>query len=51
MAVQRLAGDVIAAICFAFGTAVAGYGTVAVLGVAASLIGAAGLWWDDRNRV
>lgn len=51
MAVQRLAGDVIAAICFAFGTAVAGYGTVAVLGVAASLIGAAGLWWADRNRV
>lgn len=51
MAVQRLAGDVIAAICFAFGTAVAGYGTVAVLGVAASLIGAAGLWAADRNRV
>jgi len=50
MAVQRLAGDVIAAICFGFGTAVAGYGTVAFLGVAASLIGAAGLWWADRKK-
>jgi SET family sugar efflux transporter-like MFS transporter len=49
MAVQRLAGDVIAAICFALGTAVAGYGAVALLGVAASLVGAAALWWADRR--
>ncbi len=49
MAVQRLAGDVIAATCFALGTALAGYGTVAVLGVAASLIGAAALWATDRR--
>ena len=49
MAVQRLAGDVIAATCFALGTALAGYGTVAVLGVAASLIGAAALWAADRR--
>lgn len=49
MAVQRLAGDVIAASCFALGTALAGYGTVAVLGVAASLIGAAALWAADRR--
>ncbi len=49
MAVQRLAGDVIAAGCFALGTTLAGYGTVAVLGVAASLIGAAALWAADRR--
>lgn len=49
MAVQRLAGDVIAATCFAIGTALAGYGTVAFLGVAASLIGAAALWAADRR--
>jgi MFS transporter, SET family, sugar efflux transporter len=49
MAVQRLAGDVIAAICFAIGTLLASYGTVAVLGVAASLVGAAALWMADRR--
>jgi MFS transporter, SET family, sugar efflux transporter len=49
MAVQRLAGDVIAATCFALGTTLAGYGTVALLGVAASLIGAAALWAADRR--
>jgi hypothetical protein len=50
MAVQRLAGDVIAALCFAVGTALAGYGLVAALGVAVSLIGAAALWLADRSR-
>lgn len=49
MAVQRLAGDVIAATCFALGTTLAGYGTVAVLGVAVSLVGAAALWVADRR--
>jgi SET family sugar efflux transporter-like MFS transporter len=49
MAVQRLAGDVIAAGCFALGTTFAGYGTVALLGVAASLLGAAALWAADRR--
>ncbi len=49
MAVQRLAGDVIAATCFALGTTLAGYGTVALLGVAASFIGAAALWMADRR--
>jgi MFS transporter, SET family, sugar efflux transporter len=49
MAVQRLAGDAIAATCFAVGTSLAGYGTVALLGVAASLIGAAALWAADRR--
>ena len=50
MAVQRLAGDVIAALCFALGTALGGYGLVAALGVAVSLIGAAALWDADRSR-
>ena len=49
LAVQRLAGDVIAATCFALGTTLASYGTVALLGVAASLIGAAALWAADRR--
>lgn len=49
MAVQRLAGDVIAALCFALGTLVAGYGTVAILGVGVSLAGAGALWWADRH--
>ncbi|WP_333816767.1 hypothetical protein [Tabrizicola sp.] len=49
MAVQRLAGDVIAATCFALGTTLAGYGAVALLGVAASLVGAAALWAADRR--
>lgn len=49
MAIQRLAGDVIAASCFALGTSLAGYGTVALLGVAASLIGAGALWLADRR--
>lgn len=49
MAVQRLAGEVIAAACFAVGTAVAGYGTVAVLGVGIALLGAGALWLADRR--
>lgn len=49
MAVQRLAGDVIAALCFALGTLVAGYGTVALLGVAVSVAAAAALWVADRR--
>ena len=49
MALQRLAGDVIAATCFALGTALAGYGTVALLGVTASLVGAAALWAAERR--
>lgn len=50
MAVQRMAGDVIAALCFAVGTALAGYGLVAILGVSLSLIGAIALWLADRRR-
>lgn len=50
MAVQRLAGDVIAALCFALGTALAGYAIVALMGVVVSLIGAGALWWVDHAR-
>ncbi|WP_128514538.1 hypothetical protein [Tabrizicola thermarum] len=49
MAVQRLAGDVIAAGCFSLGTTLSGYGAVALFGVAASLIGAASLRVADRR--
>jgi predicted MFS family arabinose efflux permease len=49
MALQRLAGDVIAASCFAVGTTLAGYGTVALFGVMASLVGAAALWAAERR--
>jgi hypothetical protein len=50
MAVQRLGGDVLAALCFAQGTALGSYGLVAVLGVGVALTGAAALWAADRNR-
>jgi MFS family permease len=49
MAVQRLAGDVIAAICFALGTLVSGYGTVALLGVVVSIAAAVALWVAERR--
>lgn len=50
MALQRLAGEVIAALCFALGTVLAGYGLVAALGVAVSVFGAGALLWADRRR-
>jgi MFS transporter, SET family, sugar efflux transporter len=50
MAVQRLAGDIIAALCFALGTLFAGYGAVALLGVLVSLAGAGVLWAADRHK-
>ncbi len=49
LAIQRLAGDVIAALCFALGTLLAGYGAVALLGVAVSLLGALALVLADRR--
>lgn len=50
MALQRLAGEVIAALCFAVGTLVAGYGLVAWLAVIVSITGAALLCRADRGR-
>ena len=49
MALQRLAGDAIAATCFALGTTFAGYGTVALLGVTASIVGATALLLAERR--
>jgi MFS family permease len=49
MAVQRLAGDVIAAVAFALGTLVAGYGAVALLGAVISIVAATALWASDRR--
>lgn len=40
----------VAALCFAVGTTLAGYGMVATLGVAVSLVGAMALWLADRRR-
>lgn len=49
MSLQRLAGDTLAALSFAVGTSLAGYGMVAALGVLVSLCGAALLWAADRR--
>lgn len=48
MALQRLTGDVMAAGCFALGTALSGYGLVAVLGALVALSGALVLLVADR---
>lgn len=50
MALQRVTGDTLAAICFAVGTLFAGYGLVAVLSVGAGVAGAAWLWRADAAR-
>lgn len=50
LALQRLAGDVVAAACFVLGTALGGYGLVAVFGVVVSLAGAATVVLADRAR-
>jgi len=49
MALQKLAGDGICAATFAIGTAVSGYGLVAILGAALGLIGGGVLWALDRR--
>lgn len=47
MALQRVTGEVLAAICFIIGTLIAGYGLVAVLSVIVGLTGAIWLWRAD----
>lgn len=49
LSLQKLVGDLIAAGCFAVGTALSGYGLVAVLGAVAALIGALALVLADRR--
>lgn len=49
MALQKLVGDAICALTFAIGTALSGYGLVAMLGAGLGLIGAGLLWALDRK--
>jgi MFS transporter, SET family, sugar efflux transporter len=49
MALQRVIGEVLAALCFVIGTQVAGYGLVAAMAVAVALAGAFWLWRVDRG--
>ncbi|MDB5666309.1 MFS transporter [Cypionkella sp.] len=50
LALQKLVSDMLAAAAFAIGTAVGGYETVAIIGTALALLGAAGLLWVDRKQ-
>jgi hypothetical protein len=49
MALQRLAGDLLAAASFAIGTAIGGYTTAALLGGGLAMAGAIALWIADRR--
>ena len=49
LAVQKLVSDVLAAGCFALGTGLGSYESVAALGVALTLTGAAGLHLVDHR--
>ncbi len=49
MALQRLTGDVLAALCFVLGTALYGYGLVALLAVIAAMSGAVVLHVADKR--
>ena len=49
MALQRLAGDLLAAASFALGTAIGGYTTAALLGGGLAMAGAMALWIADRR--
>lgn len=50
-ALQKLAGDLISALCFAVGTSLGGYTTAAWMGGGLAVLGALGLWLaDSRTR-
>lgn len=49
MALQRLTGDILAAICFVIGTAISGYTAAAILGATLTLIGAYALHRADHR--
>lgn len=51
ISLQWLAGNLLGAACFASGTALSGYGLVAVLGAGLSILGAVTLLWADRHRL
>jgi MFS transporter, SET family, sugar efflux transporter len=50
MALQKLAGDVLAAGCFVLGAGLSGYGLVAILATGIAVTGALGLAFADRFR-
>ncbi len=50
IALQKLVGDVFAAIAFTIGTALGGYALVALIGGGVALTGAVALWWLDARR-
>lgn len=50
MALQKLVGDILAALAFTVGTYLGGYGLTALMGAAIALTGAAGLWLLDHYR-
>ena len=49
MALQKLVGDVLAALAFLLGTSLGGYGLTAALGGGIALTGALCLWLMDRK--
>jgi MFS transporter, SET family, sugar efflux transporter len=51
LALQKLAGDLLAALIFATGTAISGYGAAALIGGALAIIGGLCLWVADRDRL
>jgi SET family sugar efflux transporter-like MFS transporter len=50
MALQKLVGDVMAALAFTVGTSLGGYGLTAALGGTIALTGAVSLWLMDRRQ-
>lgn len=50
LALQKLVADVMGATAFAIGTSLGGYETVALIGTALALTGAAGLYLVDRSH-
>jgi MFS transporter, SET family, sugar efflux transporter len=50
LAMQKLLGDVIAAVCFVLGTALSGYALVAILGSVVAVAGAAALHLADGGQ-
>ena len=50
MALQRLLGDVLAAVCFVLGTGLAGYALVGLMGGVVAILGAAALHIADARR-
>jgi MFS transporter, SET family, sugar efflux transporter len=50
MALQKLVGDILAALAFTIGTSLGGYGLTALMGGAIALTGATCLWLMDHYR-